>query len=226
MSLWRRWTLERVMWDMISLLALLGVRSGSILLYAFVLLIPAACRGVLGRLTGGMVRLCTERKRISPPNYADDDPLEEFRSLTDDLAHHPYIRGLVHYPGHKLFHNTSGRLHHSYSVAWLSYRLAKKMGLDPGIAARAGLLHDIGYAEEDGTLKNILLHGGRGAARTRKMGERKEVWEAISRHMFPLTPPPSSRHGWLLWTADKTAAMLEFLGLERLIWRYFEHRHR
>lgn len=153
-----------------------------------------------------------------PDSTPGNGTAREFRSLIADLIPHPYVRSLAFYPGHKLTNNGSGRLLHSYSVAWLSYRMARRLGLDPGAAARAGLLHDIGYSREDGMLKNILLHSQRGAHRARRMGERREVCEAISRHMFPLTPPPLSRHGVLLWTADKTAAFLEFLGLEKIIW--------
>ncbi len=148
----------------------------------------------------------------------EDGPSGEFRSCIADLIPHPHIRNLAFYPGHRFNNNGSGRLLHSYSVAWLSYRMARRLGLDPRTAARAGLLHDIGYNREDSLLRNILLHARRGAVRARSIGERREVCEAISRHMFPLTPPPLSRHGMLLWTADKTAALLEFLGLEKLIW--------
>jgi uncharacterized protein len=148
----------------------------------------------------------------------EDGPSREFRAVIADLIPHPYVRNLAFYPGHRLTNNGSGRLLHSYSVAWLSFRMARRLGLDPRTAARAGLLHDIGYSREEGMLRNIFIHAERGANRARRMGEGREVWEAISRHMFPLTPPPLSRHGVLLWTADKTAALLEFLGLEKIIW--------
>jgi uncharacterized protein len=148
----------------------------------------------------------------------DEASLAEFRSLIEDLASNPYLRNLANYPGHKIFNNNSGRLRHSYAVAWLSYRLAKRLNLDPVVAARAGLLHDIGYTNEEGFFNNILLHANRGAKRAGGIGENGEVCEIISRHMFPLTRPPASKHAWLVWLADKTAAVLEFLGLERLVW--------
>lgn len=151
-------------------------------------------------------------------NPKNNSALLEFRSVIEDLASNHYLRTLKDYPDHKLFHNNGGRLKHSYSVAWLSYRLAKRLNLDPALAARAGLLHDIGYVHKEAPFPNILLHARRGAQRARELGENGEVCEIISRHMFPLTKPPMSKHAWLVYVADKTAAVLEFFGLERLIW--------
>lgn len=161
-------------------------------------------------------------KVIKMSNPKNNSTLLEFRSFIEDLTSNPYLRNLRGYPNHKLVNNNGGRLKHSYAVAWLSYRLAKRLSLDPALAARAGLLHDIGYVREEAPFPNIIRHAGRGALRARKLDENGEVSEIISRHMFPLTLPPISKHGWLIWFADKTAAVLEFFGLEGLIWRYHE----
>lgn len=148
----------------------------------------------------------------------DESPLAEFRTTIEDLTSNPYLRNLKDYPNHKLFNNNGGRLKHSYSVAWLAYRFAKRLNLDPALAARAGLLHDIGYVREEAPFPNIIRHANRGARRARELGENGDVSAIIERHMFPLTMPPISKHGWLVWFADKTAAVLEFFGLERFIW--------
>lgn len=208
-----------ILGTLLTLLAPIFVPLASFMGAAF-LLVPVALRAAIGGFTGYLVSIYREEHAVSRANGTtpEEAPWKEFRSHIADLIPHPHIRSLAFYPGHKLTSNGSGRLLHSYSVAWLSYRMARWLGLDPRTAARAGLLHDIGYNREDGMLKNILLHARRGADRARSIGEGREVWEAISRHMFPITPPPMSGHGLLLWTADKIAAVLELLGLEKIIW--------
>ena len=41
-----------------------------------------------------------------------------------------------------VYHQWTNRLMHSVNVSYLSWHLAKKLGCDATVAARAGLLHD------------------------------------------------------------------------------------
>ena len=70
-------------------------------------------------------------------------------------------------------------LRHSIEVAFLSGMLAEMMGLDPDIARRAGLLHDIGKAADH------EMEGGHpkvGADMLKKAGESAEVVHAALGH--------------------------------------------
>lgn len=76
-------------------------------------------------------------------------------------------------------------LQHSIEVAYLSAAIAADLGLDPVLAKRCGLLHDIGKAidqEEEGT------HPSLGAELARRSEERAEVIDAIEKHHETINP--------------------------------------
>ncbi len=71
------------------------------------------------------------------------------------------------------------QLYHAREVAFLAGAIAAELGADEEICKRGALLHDIGKAidfERDGT------HAGIGAETARKLGESKEVVNAIAAH--------------------------------------------
>lgn len=128
-------------------------------------------------------------------NILDDD---EFCKLTNFRQHHKTTRFM-----------------HSLNVSYLSWRMAKKLGMDEKIAARAGLLHDFclyDFKEKLPKGKLQAFYHPKVAAKTSQ--EHFELHEkecqAILSHMFPLGPLPKSREAWLISSMDKFCACAEF----------------
>jgi ribonuclease Y len=97
--------------------------------------------------------------------------------------HHDLVRTL----GRLRYRTSYGQnvLNHSLEVAYLSGVMAAELGLDPTLAKRAGLLHDLGKAidhEIEGP------HAVIGADLARRLGENKEVVHCIEAHHGDVEP--------------------------------------
>ncbi|HHJ98881.1 MAG TPA: ribonuclease Y [Actinobacteria bacterium] len=97
--------------------------------------------------------------------------------------HHDIVRTL----GRLRYRTSYGQnvLNHSLEVAYLSGVMAAELGLDPTLAKRAGLLHDLGKAidhEIEGP------HAVIGADLARRLGENKEVVHCIEAHHGDVEP--------------------------------------
>lgn len=88
---------------------------------------------------------------------------------------------LVRYIGRMRFRSSYGQnlLQHSREVANLCATMAAELGLNPKLAKRAGLLHDIGKVpDEESELSHALL----GAKLCEKYGEHPAVVNAVGAH--------------------------------------------
>ena len=105
------------------------------------------------------------------------------------------------------------KMNHMRGVAEYMYQNAGKYGVDNEEAYVVGLLHDIGYINDDAAKRNFTMFGTRGyghevygAALLGKMGIKEEYRQAIMSHgTAPLNVNESIRNNpmlKLLWEAD------------------------
>lgn len=134
----------------------------------------------------------------------------EFRLFINDLLENKNVLRLDDYEQHV---NTS-RLQHSFNVAYYSYRIAKLIGADPRLAARAGLLHDLYWYDwhNKKTPENHAYFHPRlalkNAEKITRLTPREQ--DAIINHMWPLSKGmPKYKESYAVTVADKYAATLE-----------------
>lgn len=98
-----------------------------------------------------------------------------------DLGIHGLHPELIRYVGRMKYRSSYGQnlLQHSREVANLCAIMASEMGLNPQIAKRAGLLHDIGKVPDDSP---ELPHAILGMKLAEKFKEKPEVCNAIGAH--------------------------------------------
>ncbi len=98
-----------------------------------------------------------------------------------ELGIHGMHRELVKYVGRMRFRSSYGQnlLQHSKETARLCATMAAELGINPKLAKRAGLLHDIGKVPEDDT---DLSHALLGMKFCEKYGEHKAVANAVGAH--------------------------------------------
>lgn len=138
---------------------------------------------------------------------SEDVEVEFLKDIACILADSDYQK-LSNYVQHK---NTT-RLMHSLNVAYVSWKLAKKIGCDARTAARIGMLHDFClYDFREKAEEAQVFHHPKVAARMSQ--ERFQITDkekqAILSHMFPLGPIPTSKEAWIISFADKMCAVTE-----------------
>lgn len=111
----------------------------------------------------------------------DDEILETGKRTCIDLGIHGMNIELVRLIGRMKYRSSYGQnlLQHSREVANISAILASELGLNPKIAKRAGLLHDIGKVSEmDPELPHALL----GMKLAEQYKEKPEICNAVGAH--------------------------------------------
>jgi ribonuclease Y len=98
-----------------------------------------------------------------------------------DLGLHNLHPDLIRLVGKMKYRSSYGQnlLQHSREVANLAATMASEMGLNPKLAKRAGLLHDIGKVPDD---EPELPHAILGMKLAEKYKERPEICNAIGAH--------------------------------------------
>ena len=111
----------------------------------------------------------------------EDEILETGKRTCIDMGIHGLNLELVKLIGRMKYRSSYGQnlLQHSREVANICAILASELGLNPKIAKRAGLLHDIGkVSEEDPDLPHALL----GMKLAEQYKEKPEICNAIGAH--------------------------------------------
>ena len=111
----------------------------------------------------------------------EEEILETGKRTCIDMGIHGLSMELVRMIGRMKYRSSYGQnlLQHSREVANICAILASELGLNPKIAKRAGLLHDIGkVSEEDPELPHALL----GMKLAEQFKEKPEICNAIGAH--------------------------------------------
>jgi ribonucrease Y len=130
-----------------------------------------------GRIHPARIEEIVEKTR----KQVEDEILEVGKRTAIDLGIHGLHPELVRLIGKMKYRSSYGQnlLMHSREVANLSAIMAAELGLNPKLAKRAGLLHDIGKVPDD---EPELPHAVLGMKMAEKYKEKPEVCNAIGAH--------------------------------------------
>ncbi|MCW5520758.1 ribonuclease Y [Aureitalea sp. L0-47] len=111
----------------------------------------------------------------------EEEIIEVGKRTVIDLGIHGLHPELIKSVGRMKYRSSYGQnlLHHSREVAKLCGVMASELGLNPKLAKRAGLLHDIGKVPESET---EVPHAILGMQWAEKYGEKPDVCNAIGAH--------------------------------------------
>jgi len=111
----------------------------------------------------------------------EQEIIETGKRISIDLGIHNMHHELVRMIGKMKYRSSYGQnlLQHSIEVAKLSATMAAELGLNPKIAKRAGLLHDIGKVPDN---EPDLPHAILGMKMAEKFKEKAEIINAIGAH--------------------------------------------
>lgn len=129
----------------------------------------------------------------------------EYMKIVDEILKNREFNKLKDYA----HHNTT-RLEHSKRVAYLSYRICKRLNLDYISAARGGMLHDFFLNKYTARNTNKLIRNHPKIASTnakKHFNLNKKEINIIESHMFPMTikVKPKYKESYIVAISDKIA---------------------
>ncbi len=130
-----------------------------------------------GRIHPARIEEVVEKTR----KQIEEEIIEIGKRTTIELGIHGLHPELIRMVGRMKYRSSYGQnlLQHSREVAKLSAVMASELGLNPKIAKRAGLLHDIGKVPFEET---DVPHAILGMQMAEKFGEKPDVCNAIGAH--------------------------------------------
>ena len=136
-----------------------------------------------------------------------------FYECVSDLLENDMIAKLDNFTQHK----GTSRLQHSINVAYYSFMICRKLGLDYRSAARGGIMHDLflyDWREESKSARvHISAHPKAAFENAKKITALNKIEaDAILKHMWPMTPqPPRFLEGYIVSFADTFCACAEVI---------------
>ena len=113
-------------------------------------------------------------------------------------------------------HHGTSRLKHSKRVSYYSYKVCKRLRLDYIAAARAGLLHDFFFSDNERTkkerIKSVFTHPKKALETANTYFELNDIEKnIIMSHMFPIyIILPEYLESWIVSIVDKIVGTYEF----------------
>jgi len=130
-----------------------------------------------GRVHPARIEEIVEKVR----HQVDEEMIETGKRTTIDLGIHGLHPEIIHLIGKMKYRSSYGQnlLHHSRETANLCAVMASELGLNPQLAKRAGLLHDIGkISDENPEISHAIL----GMNIAERYKEKPEICNAIGSH--------------------------------------------
>ena len=137
----------------------------------------------------------------------------EYKMCVKDLMKNEDVKSMENF----IQHGDISCLEHCISVSYISFKVAKALGLDYKSAARGGLLHDFFLYDWHVTKHGDGLHGFthphtalKNASERFKLNEIEK--DIIVKHMWPLTLSlPKYKESFVIVMVDKYCSMAEII---------------
>lgn len=139
--------------------------------------------------------------------------VNEFTYITNDILENEEFCKLK-----DIIHHGLNRYDHSYTVAYCSYKITKKLRLNYENTTRAALLHDFFFEKNEelnikDKAKSMVLHPRYALENSMKYYDLTELEkDIILTHMFPVSlNPPKYLESWIVDIVDDAVSIWERL---------------
>ncbi len=159
-----------------------------------------------------------EKILIESEEHSDNivDLKKEFYEVIKPIATHKDVIAMKNIAQHSQDNN---RYDHSMYVAYISFLICRKLGLDAHAAARGGLLHDFEFISAIPTrphpVKLLFTHPKKAVNYATSIFSLSNIEvDIIKTHMWPMTiwATPKYTESFIVSCVDKYCATIEFAG--------------